>query len=417
MIKDNSKIVKCPYCGAKKELLSLVSGNTIGATQWSDGKMVAPMLPRVSPVQKCAQCGKYYLEYKQESESGQLESDETGQLSYKEWKEAYQQFSADISDEKKEQKGFFNGIIQQFHPETPDISLDNRDWSVILLGIIHAHNDCHYRGPDFLYYGRVPEIKFDDIVPSQEDYDFFVGIIEKYIELNEWTSIDGLLMKAELYREAGKFDECIETLNSIDWGAHNMKSYEEERFFRDLYRNIKRRANAKVSRVFRIGEEFVTEEERRAAAEREAAYAREQAKFQEQAKDPRWKVCKRGHCFKNTERECRWCGEKEFVDRLDENTPINTIKLFVGNRNGKWLLTTNPDIEGQTERIRNITIEYNGRHKFYYHLDGKNPNPFCTNTIKLDESGSTIRGNLLVRLCDIILAGKTTEITLPTSTY
>ena len=58
-----ARIVYCPYCGEKKELLSLMSGNTIGARYWSDLRMRAPMLPEVSPVQKCHHCGKYYLQY------------------------------------------------------------------------------------------------------------------------------------------------------------------------------------------------------------------------------------------------------------------------------------------------------------------------------------------------------------------
>ena len=45
----NSLVVKCPHCGGKKELLQLISGNTLGAEQWSDAKQIAPMLPRVSP--------------------------------------------------------------------------------------------------------------------------------------------------------------------------------------------------------------------------------------------------------------------------------------------------------------------------------------------------------------------------------
>ena len=49
--------VKCPFCGTKKELMTLVSGNTFGAVYWSDNKRIAPMLPTVSPVQKCSNCG------------------------------------------------------------------------------------------------------------------------------------------------------------------------------------------------------------------------------------------------------------------------------------------------------------------------------------------------------------------------
>lgn len=52
---------ECPYCKAVKELLSLVSGNTIGGTHWSDTKKIYPMLPQNSYVQRCPECGKYYF--------------------------------------------------------------------------------------------------------------------------------------------------------------------------------------------------------------------------------------------------------------------------------------------------------------------------------------------------------------------
>ena len=57
MIPANSLLVKCPHCGGKKELLQLISGNTCGSELWSDVKQVSPMLPKISPVQKCPECG------------------------------------------------------------------------------------------------------------------------------------------------------------------------------------------------------------------------------------------------------------------------------------------------------------------------------------------------------------------------
>ena len=50
MTISNANIVTCPYCGAKKELMSLNSSNNIGAQYWSDLKTIAPMDPKISPV-------------------------------------------------------------------------------------------------------------------------------------------------------------------------------------------------------------------------------------------------------------------------------------------------------------------------------------------------------------------------------
>lgn len=40
MYPNRSKIVTCPFCGAKKELMTLASGNSIGATHWSDYRVI-----------------------------------------------------------------------------------------------------------------------------------------------------------------------------------------------------------------------------------------------------------------------------------------------------------------------------------------------------------------------------------------
>lgn len=184
MILNNAEIVACPFCGKKKELLSLVSGNTFGSILWSDRKQISPMLPQVSPVQKCPRCRKYYLYYKQPTQTADHESFTTGNLSYKEWKEAFAQLNADPT-------------------------LDARDISVIFLRLIQAFNDRYYRGP-------APEIYTKDTTPPQEEYAFIVHVIDTFISSSQWETPSAKLLKAELFREVGHFSQCIQTLQSID---------------------------------------------------------------------------------------------------------------------------------------------------------------------------------------------------------
>lgn len=176
MIPGNAKIVKCPYCGTKKELFTMVSGNTFGATFWSDNKRIAPMLPIVSPVQKCPGCGKYYFENKNRCGEGNSHSFELGELTFPEWKEAYAQFQAEGVDDK---------------------TLDNvRYW------LFHSYNDYFHRSK------KAPK-------PTEEDFEFFSKTVEKLIDSFKWNSASDLLMKAELYREANKMQECRQVLDSI----------------------------------------------------------------------------------------------------------------------------------------------------------------------------------------------------------
>jgi len=74
MILSNATILKCPHCGGTKEVMSITSGNTSGATLWSDAKWYASMLPQVSYIQRCPHCGKYFF-YSKDVYFGDSEND------------------------------------------------------------------------------------------------------------------------------------------------------------------------------------------------------------------------------------------------------------------------------------------------------------------------------------------------------
>lgn len=176
MNPGKAKIIKCPFCGEEKELMTLVSGNTCGARWWSDGKMIAPMLPQTSPVQKCPKCGKYYFEFLQPYEESENWSFELGEMSYQEWKKAYQQF--------------LNDNVQE------ELLLSVEFW------LIQAYND-NYRGSS-------------EFVLPEEDVAFVAGIIKEYVAKQNWNGNNSLLLKAELCREAGEMEDCCKVLSSID---------------------------------------------------------------------------------------------------------------------------------------------------------------------------------------------------------
>ena len=196
------QIVKCPFCGAEKELLSLMSGNTFGAIYWSDNKRDAPMLPRVSYVQKCPKCGKYYIKSRQEvryAEDGFCL--ELGTLTYPEMKEAF----AQLKDEG------FNDVDEECN---------------VRVLLLHTYNDYFFRG----------EL---DKQPSEEDKEFIVKNIHWLIE--NWAQDD--ILKAELYREAGDMNEAIEILDNVNV---------TEEFLVKIKNEIVRLAKAGDSSVFVI---------------------------------------------------------------------------------------------------------------------------------------------------------------------
>jgi hypothetical protein len=60
MIPGPDQVIACPHCKGLARYHTLLSGNTCGATVWSDGKRIAPMLPQPPQVVKCAHCRECY---------------------------------------------------------------------------------------------------------------------------------------------------------------------------------------------------------------------------------------------------------------------------------------------------------------------------------------------------------------------
>jgi len=198
-----AQILTCPHCGTKKEVLSLISGNTFGQTLWSDNKTITPMLPKVSFVQKCPHCGKYYLLSRQETEYGKTYSFELGELNYEETKEAWNML-----------KGTEN--------------LTENEKLEILIMQVWAFNDSYTR-------------KNDSTAPTDEQA-YIKGIIGLLIKLD---NVDDLL-KAELLREIGHFEKALELLNNYPAGND---------FLEGLKSRFREHALASDSRPFIIYEE------------------------------------------------------------------------------------------------------------------------------------------------------------------
>lgn len=183
MLPANAKILVCPYCHGEKQVLQLMSGNTIGGTQWSDLKSVFPMLPRPSDIQKCPHCGKYYFLSSVETKEGYDISSEKGNLSYEQIKEALKQFTKD------------------------SLSVENE--IDLRLLFVHIYNDTYQR-----------ESVSGHDTPGSADKELFTSQVLRLIEI--WD-IEPLI-KAELYREIGEFDKCVQILDSqIDDDSFKLK--------------------------------------------------------------------------------------------------------------------------------------------------------------------------------------------------
>lgn len=181
------RILTCPHCGTKKNVISTISGRLMSQTTWSDGRIVSDMPLRPSFVQKCPNCGGFYLLSRQDPDCYAMNSQEwtPDELSYEQLKEAYSLL-------KKEK-------------------LDDHEHLNILQSIVWAFNDTYTRGD-------LREI------PDDEMY-YFIEVVTALLPLAH------PLLRAELYREIGDYDKAYKELLGMsqlsDWCLEMKKTLEE----------------------------------------------------------------------------------------------------------------------------------------------------------------------------------------------
>ena len=179
MIPGNELILKCPYCQARKTVMSLISGNSSGAIKWSDGYTVMPMYPQNSEMQQCSRCQKYFL-INEQNKVGYASSmsSEPSVLTLSQWYEALGQF------QKEKQPNRETELIIRLH---------------ILWQ--YNHTKTQYTRSDFEQNCIRLLILMDRV---GEGY---------------------LIMSAEIYRELGHYNKSLDLLRTIDtnsWG-HEIK--------------------------------------------------------------------------------------------------------------------------------------------------------------------------------------------------
>lgn len=205
MLPGKPQILTCPYCGQTKEIMSLLSGNTIGAQLWSDNKQIASMLPEISYVQKCPHCKKYFIRSRQKTvyaKSGF--SAEQGLLSFAEMKEAF----AQLSQEKFR---------------------DKREEATVRMMLHHAYNDYYFRDGSHRTVAEADKKLF------QENALWLIG-----------NFITDNVMKAEFYREAGDMEKAKDLIEKVTGGGDDFM------FMKKIVATIKEKINKGDTAVFLI---------------------------------------------------------------------------------------------------------------------------------------------------------------------
>lgn len=213
MMLDNPRILVCPFCGKEKRIMSLLSGNNLGARVWSDNKHVLPMMPESSYVQKCPQCGKYYItgrqEVKLEEEPEEIlvdedisfdQSPQNGQKMIEERFRAFH-FRLPCFDRGlltyTEMKEAFDQLLEEGF-------VNKEEECQVRMMLHHAYNDYYYRDDDD---NTEKEVNADDKKLFCENA---IWLIHNYITDD--------VLKAEFYREIGEFETARSILDSVEVG-------------------------------------------------------------------------------------------------------------------------------------------------------------------------------------------------------
>ena len=223
MLPAKERLVTCPHCGQKKALLELASGNTIDAIHYSDARTVAPMMPRVLPVQRCPECGKYYLTWNQPYEEGEDYSFERGELFFAEMIEAYEQLKDQLTNDQER---------HNFH-----------------IYVLWAFNDTFF---------RPTEDESDDVekpAPTEADYAALQPHIEALLEMHKDDNSGQMpMLRAEWHREIGQFEQCIALLENFIVANESEEDIEgvDNGFLKHVASQILEHARAKDPKVFAI---------------------------------------------------------------------------------------------------------------------------------------------------------------------
>jgi hypothetical protein len=188
MIPGPDRIVACPLCQAHARHGTILSGNTFGARVWTDGKMIAPMLPRPPAVVRCHHCAAcYWLE-----DARQISLEHPGM----ERPEVPPEGSAVPEVREPTEEEYYRAIDEGLGGKAPRERL---------LRIL-----CWWRSNDV--FRDAPGVETPSIATTPERRR---ANLEALAELLDEAHEDDRIMKAELLRELGEFESAIRLLQAM----------------------------------------------------------------------------------------------------------------------------------------------------------------------------------------------------------
>lgn len=194
MLPGPDSIYKCPHCENLLKRGSLMSGNTLNSKLYSDGKRVAPMLPDFPNLTKCEKCNNIFWLSNLEEIGG-----------YSKWHDSRidERFKTEDMKSKWEMADevAFLGVEDLCRALT--VAKDAKEEKAIRIWIWWTFNDRIRGGGDTLF------VETNDKGLWEENCKALIKILDD-------TDFNEKLMIADLYRNLGEFNNCIDIIDSID---------------------------------------------------------------------------------------------------------------------------------------------------------------------------------------------------------
>jgi len=176
MLPGPTIIMKCSTCSEYIEQSRIISGNTFGAKIWTDGWRDAPMMPDQPSLVKCPHCGSL------------LWIDELEKLGETEQWSGGSEFKGSKPYHVPDSEAYMRLLKERTHNPEKEIYLRLRAW--------WAGNDARR--------------ETDQKMPLSEEE---IGNLQAVSDLLDEQDPNDRLMKAEIMRELGRFDEAKRLLD------------------------------------------------------------------------------------------------------------------------------------------------------------------------------------------------------------
>jgi len=200
MLPGPDEIIGCPSCRKPLATGTILSGNTFGAAQWSDGKYEAPMLPEPIRVASCGHCqGVFWVEdaeWMGEVPNGIFDHSAERNPVPDAWREAPRLRPADLEE------------LQSVWGATED----RQRRCFLSVKIWHLLNDV---------------VRQEGVLPETQAAAFRTNLEDLLLLLDEASSAERV-MKAEVLRELGRQDEALALLagapEALEWVASQIRA-------------------------------------------------------------------------------------------------------------------------------------------------------------------------------------------------